>query len=568
MNFREKPYFLGDEQIKWVEETLAQMTVREKVGQLFCINIMEEDVTGLINQLKKLDFVPGSFMTRSFKATTVQDNFKALQDYCKYPLLLAANLERGADGVCDEGTLFGTQMQVAATDDVEMSYQFGRVCGLEGLAVGANWNFGPILDIDYEFHNPITNTRVFSSEPDTVLEMTKAYVRGMAEIGMISCLKHWPGDGRDERDQHMVTSVNDCTVSEWDSTYGRIYKELIDMGAETVMSAHIMLPEYSRAMVPGIKDEDILPGSLSYELNNTLLRDKLGFNGLVVSDATTMNGFMQAMERKKAVPTCIANGVDMFLFALHMDEDFNFMLKGLEDGILTEERLDEAVTRILALKASKDLHRKYENGTMIPDRKALEVIGCEEHTGYAKACADQAITLVKDTQNLLPIDPKKTPKVLLHILGDVGGYHDFTRDHGLVFEDLLTKSGFEVTLFRDIADTFNYIETSIESIKAYYDLVIYFSNIKTSGSDTVARISWGGPGAQNAPRYLQEIPTLFISVDNPYHLMDVPHVKTYINGYTANAFVLESMIEKITGTSPFTGVNPIDPFCGRWEARL
>ena len=136
----------------------------------------------------------------------------------------------------------------------------------------------------------------------------------MKETGMAVSIKHWPGDGRDERDQHMVTSINSSTVEEWDATYGRIYRAMIEEGAETLMSAHIMLPAYSRKLRPGIKDEEILPGSLSYELNNDLLRGQLGFNGLIVSDATTMNGFMQTMSRDKAVPTCVANGCDVFLF--------------------------------------------------------------------------------------------------------------------------------------------------------------------------------------------------------------------------------------------------------------
>lgn len=568
MNLKAKPFNLNEKQVKWVEDTLASLSTREKVGQLFCINVVTEGVGDLVAELNQLDIQPGSYMTRSMPAKVVQENFRQLQKHAKLPLLFAANLERGADGVCDEGTCFGTQMEVAATDDLEVSYKSGLVCGREGAALGCNWNFGPILDIDTNFHNPITNTRVSSSDPEKVLEMNRAFIRGMKETGMAVSIKHWPGDGRDERDQHMVTSINSSTVEEWDATYGRIYRTMIEEGAETLMSAHIMLPAYSRKLRPGIKDEDILPGSLSYELNNDLLRGQLGFNGLIVSDATTMNGFMQTMSRNKAVPTCVANGCDIFLFVCNLEEDFNLMMDGLKNGILTEERLNEAVTRILALKASLGLPEKFAAGTMVPGPEALEVFRDETHRNWARECADKAVTLVKDTQHILPLDSKKYKRVLLHVLGDVGGYHDPTKDHAKRFIEQLEKRGFEITLFDGTKPEMQYIGASVKSLKERFDLILYFANIKTSGSDTVARIRWEGPGALNSTRYIYDIPTVFVSVDNPYHLLDAPKVKTFINGYTPSPFVVDAVVEKLVGESEFKGVNPVDPFCGLWNAKL
>ncbi len=568
VNLKAKPFFLDDGKIAWVEKTLASMTTRQKVGQLFCLNVVDESVAGLLAELKRLDMEPGSYMTRSMPARVVQQNFRDLQAYSKLPLLFAANLERGADGVCDEGTCFGTQMEVAATNDLEMSYRSGLVCGREGAALGCNWNFGPILDIDTNFHNPITNTRVSSSDPEKVLEMNRAFIRGMRETGMAVSIKHWPGDGRDERDQHMVTSINTCTVEEWDETYGRIYRAMIEEGAETLMSAHIMLPAYSRKLRPGIRDEEILPGSLSEELNNDLLRGQLGFNGLIVSDATTMNGFMQAMAREKAVPLCIAHGVDIFLFACNLEEDFGFMMKGVEDGVITAERLDEAVTRILALKAYLRLPEKLAAGTMVPGEEALRVFEDDTHRKWAKECADKAVTLVKDTQHILPLDPKKYRRVLLHVLGDVGGYHDPTTNHAARFIAQLEKRGFEITRFDPSRPDLQYIGTSVKSLQERFDLILYFANIKTSGSDTVARIRWADPGALDSTRYIYDIPTVFVSVDNPYHLLDAPKVKTFINGYTPNDYVVDAVVEKLVGESAFQGVNPVDPFCGLWNARL
>lgn len=568
VNLKEKPYYLTDGQVKWVEETLNGMDVQKKVGQLFCLNIVEEDANDLLDELEKKGIYPGGFMTRTMSAEAVRKNFETAQRRAEIPLLLAANIERGADGVCFEGTCFGTQMQVAATNDTQFAYEAGYYGAVEGMAVGANWNFGPILDIDTNWHNPITNTRVFSADPEKVHDMTMAYIEGMRKAGMLVCLKHWPGDGQDERDQHMVTSTNSCGAEEWMETYGRIYRDGIEAGSETVMSAHIKLPAWSRKLRPGIKEEEIMPGSLAPELNEDLLRGVLGFNGLIVTDATSMNGFMQAMPRAKSVPGCIAAGCDIFLFTLNLDEDFGYMMQGVADGTVSAARLDDAVRRILGLKALLQLPEKQAAGELVPALSKLKEIGTPEIVEAAKRCADKSVTLVKDTQKALPISPAKSPKVLLHVLGDVGGYHDPTSGHGEYFQKKLEAEGFQVTRYHISKKELWPANITVEQMKKQFDLILYFANMKTSGGNTVTRIQWDVPMAVNATRYVQEVPTIFISVDNPYHLIDVPAVKTYINGYTPSPYVIDALVEKLLGRSAFEGVSPMDPSCGLWDSML
>ena len=568
VDFKAKPFFLDESDIAWVQDCMKKMTVEEKVSHLFCILIKDKPVEEMAAEMDALGFYPGGYMTDVFPARKVKENFKKLQARTGIPLLFASNLERGADGICKEGTLFGTQMQIAAAGDKRWAYELGRVCGEEAAATGANWNFGPILDIDTNYHNPITNTRVFSSDQETVLQMSREFVRGQMENGMAVCLKHWPGDGRDERDQHMVTTINDCTAREWDASYGKIYKALIEDGAETVMAAHIMLPAYSRKMNPDIRDEEILPGSLSCDLTTKLLREQLGFNGLVVTDATTMTGFMQTMARRDALPLAVAAGCDMILFTLDLKEDYQYVLDAAADGTISRERLDEAVARILALKAHLKLHKKMEEGTLFPGDEALKVFEREDNRNLARECADRSVTLVKDTQNLLPISPKTQRRILLHVLGDKGGYHDPICNQAEYLAGLLEREGFEVTVYDASRKDLLPIGNSIESMTKRFDLILYYCSVKTSGSDNVSRISWTAPGGCNTPRYIYEIPTLFISVDNPYMLQDVPKVRTYIDGYTPSRYVIDAIVEKIMGRSRFTGKNPVDPFCGLFHTRL
>jgi beta-N-acetylhexosaminidase len=159
-----------------------------------------------------------------------------------------------------------------------MASHLGEICAEEAGPAGFNWAFAPIIDIDMNFRNPITNTRTFGSDPKLVAAMGEAYVKAVESRGMAASIKHFPGDGHDERDQHLVTSVNGLSCEEWDATYGLAYRTCIAAGAKTVMVGHILQPAYIRHFNPGIRDEDMLPATLSPELLGGLLRTKLGFN--------------------------------------------------------------------------------------------------------------------------------------------------------------------------------------------------------------------------------------------------------------------------------------------------
>ncbi|MCL2233065.1 MAG: glycosyl hydrolase [Treponema sp.] len=562
-NLKEKPFYLSDEDIAWVNATIEGMTQDEKIAQLFCL-IAYKSEPEFLESLAK-DVKVGGLMCRPMPAAETKEVVNILQRNSKIPMLIAANLERGGVGAMSDGTSMGSHLAVAATDNDEMASRLGTICGREGAAVGINWSFAPIIDIDYNFRNPITNIRTFGSDPGRVKRMGVNYVTALQKEGLAASIKHFPGDGVDERDQHLVTAINSFACEEWDATFGSIYKACIDAGAMTVMIGHIMLPEYSRKLVPGIKDADILPASLAYELTTTLLKERLGFNGLVVSDATTMAGMTIPMCREKAVPQAIAAGCDMFLFTKNMDEDYAFMKKGVKDGIITPERLQDALTKILALKAALGLHKKQAEGKLLPTG---EVPSIEEHRLWAKECADQAVTLVKEEKGVLPLSPQKYKSVLVYPIESEEGFAYSVRVGATgLFIDLLRKEGFNVDIFNPPADLEGRMEP-YSAISDKYDLIVYIGNMGTRSNQTTIRIEWAMPMGTNVPIYMESVPTVFISIENPYHLLDVPRVKTFINTYASTDTMLEALMDKLTGRSPFRGVSPVDPFCGMWDTRL
>lgn len=561
IQYKENPFYLTEEQVQWVESTYDSMSLEEKIGQLFCPIVFTKDEKEL-KELVETKHI-GGMLYREGPGEELRQSHKILQDASKIPLLTASNLEYGGNGSAIEGTYYGREMLAAATGDVERAYQLGKVSCSEGAAVGVNWSFAPVVDLDLNYHNPITNVRTFGSDLQTVIDMGKAYIRGAKEEGVATSVKHFPGDGVDERDQHLVTSVNALSCKEWDESYGKIYKEMIEAGTLTVMAAHIALPAYEEYFDQK-PCERILPATLSENLLKKLLREQLGFNGLIVTDATPMVGFCSAMDRATAVPLSIENGCDMFLFNRNMEEDFRLMREGYEKGILSDARLEEAVKRILATKAAMHLPEKQEKGQLVPDASALDILNCETYDCWAKECADEGVTLVKDIQKLLPIDPKKHKRVLLELMGDFPSNkrvcESFVRE--------LEARGFEVTVYEP--EGFEVMEDSVESFKSRYDLIFYVGNIETASNKTVSRLNWHtmfGLG-NNMPWMVHEMPALFVSVGNPYHLLDAPMIKTFVNGYCNSEYVIHAVVEKLCGDSEFKGKSPIDPFCGKPDLKL
>ena len=550
-DYKAKPFYLNDEDIRWVEDIYESMSIEERIGQLF-FPIGYSSDRGYL-KYAMLNKFPGGMLFRMGHREEMAETYAYLQQESRIPMFTAANLEAGGDGIVEEGTSFGKQMQIAATGNKENAYRLGKVCASEGRAVGCNYSFAPVVDIDMNFHNPITNVRTYGNDPDKIIEYAREYIKACEEENVLTSIKHFPGDGVDERDQHILTSVNNLDRNTWDESYGRIYKTLIDDGVKTVMAGHIALPAYQS------KEEKFLPASLSHSLLTELLRNRLGFNGLIISDATPMVGFCAAMQRKDAVPAAINAGCDMFLFNKDYDEDYAFMMDAYKTGVLSAERLEEAVKRILATKASQNLHRD----RMIPDMNDLSAVGNTEHQEWAGRCADQAVTLVKDSQKLLPISSDRYRRVLYQILGDCASNDRVVRR----FVEQMNGHGFEMIPYEK--EVFDFSKPlpfdSSKSFKDKYDLVIYIGNIENASNKTTNRINWYtlfGLG-NNMPWFVKEVPTMFISLQNPYHLLDVPMIETYINCYSNHDCMIDAVVEKINGNSSFKGKSPVDPFCGK-----
>jgi beta-N-acetylhexosaminidase len=572
-----KPFNLDQVAIDWVHATIDSMTLEEKIGQLF-INHNNAFTPEYLDEVIDKYHV-GGMRYRSGDAAQIQDHARYAQSKSRIPLLIASNPEMGGFGSSNDGTFVSTHLQAGSHPDKSIARDMGDVAGAECHAIGCNWAFAPIVDIHYNWRNTVISTRAFGNTPEVVIERAKEYFDGITAHNMVCAIKHFPGDGIDERDQHVVTSYNTLPADEWDRTYGKVYRELIDHGAQSIMVGHIGAPELSRKYRPGITDAEIRPATLSPELLQGLLREELGFNGLILTDASQMVGLTQAMKRRDLVPATIAAGCDMFLFFRNPDEDFGYMLDGYRNGIITQQRLQDALERILGLKASLGLHRTARED-IVPGPEALAVVGSEQHHAVAAAIADKTVTLIKDTQRNLPITPDTHPRIRLY---GVSGGSDFTRTDPLGYldtvRDELVAEGFTVHVFKTAEQRLADGETGVDFMSVIsdeargdyadnYDAAFIFANVKGFAQEAAIRIKWSTPMAAEIPWYATEVPTVFVSLTQPNHLIDVPMVKTAINAHADTREAIHATIQKIMGRSEFQGTFNDNVFCDSFDTRL
>ncbi len=547
MNLKERPFYLTDDQIAWVNSTLAAMSDGEKAGQLFCVmggDYSPETLRSMVAAGKV-----GGVLFRPVKdCEGINADFAPLDEVAKIPLLKAANLEEGGAGAMSDGTYFGWPMLSAASNDGEVVEHFAAVCAEEGKMCGINWSFSPVCDLDLNYQNPITNVRSFGSDRDKVVRFTERYVTTMQSRGVAACAKHFPGDGVDHRDHHLHVTVNSLSADKWYDTYGRVYENLIANDLLSVMVGHIAQPHVAKDADRSLSDaEAYAPASMSPTLLHKVLRGVLGFEGLITSDATIMGGFCMHRPRREAIPAAIAAGCDMLVFNTDFEEDYGYVLEALRDGRLAKARLDEAVMRILALKAR-----------VCFGAPAVETLPAAQ---WHADCADKAITLVKNLEEgVLPISPEKFPRVRLVFLGK-----DEILEGSVtaIAKAELEKAGFEVEVYEPMAD-----DLHGSAALSPERLTLYIANCEHASNQTTVRLNWCPKHALDIPRFLNEESCVFVSLANPYHLQDVPMIRTYINAYTATATTIRLTLEKLMGKSDFRGVSPVDAFCGLPDTRF
>lgn len=530
---------------EFVQRIVDDMSVEDLCGQLMDIHISRyKDIEEFERVVKKIR--PGGLFVGGGSATEqIKNHVDIVNKYTKVPVIVSADIEYGP-GCCLKGEAYLPQpMSWGACDDEALIEKAGRVTGEICRRNGIHWSFAPVVDISYNKDNPVVNTRAASDKPEQVAKVMGAYVRGMQNNGMmVAGCKHFPGDGVDDRNQHFCTTVNSLSKEEWMNTYGYVYKKMFEQGAASVMVAHIAFPAIEDEIDPVLGAK---PGTLSYNIMTKLLKEELGFEGCLVSDAMAMVGTSVMCPPDKLAIEFVKNGGDMLLFPL--ERDFDYLVAAVKNGELPIERVKDAVKRILTMKMRARLFEDEE-----------EVLKTVENSGdieqISNEIAEKSITLIRNTQNLIPLKMKKGSKFLIINMQrnrDDMGIPAYMRHIDVLTEEL-KKRGFKA----DVVSGYGIDHTQLEKDKDQYDCILINSRINSHNYlGGTLRINWDNIMAFWRGVAVDHPCVIFASFGDPYKLYEFPFLKTYINAYSHDEATFRAYVSAILGENEISGKSPV-----------
>src|SRR5438445_2815955 len=431
---------------RWAEKTLRKLTLQEKIGQVFMIwcraqflNVEAPEFLQLHESMQQYHVgsfamtvhVDGPFLLRS-EPYEAAELLNRLQQDSKLPLLVAADFERGVTMRLQGATTFPHAMAFGATGKTENAEAFGRITALEARAVGVHWNFFPDADVNSNPANPIINTRSFGEDPKQVGDFVAAYIKGAHEGGMLVTAKHFPGHGDTATDSHLGVAQVTGDRARLDAVELPPFKHAIDAGVDAVMVAHVT--------VPALDSEPNRVATTSRAIVTGLLKEDMGFKGIVVTDALDMAGLtrLYANDIGRAAVESFKAGNDMLIIPANLDASYRSVLQAVQSGEISRQRLDQSVRKILEVKASLGLNK----ARLVDPGKLSSEVAKPENLAVGQRIADGAITLVRDNGKVIP----------LHSVGTSGTtesalpYQSMTEVHNrlvaVIFsDDLRTDSG-------------------------------------------------------------------------------------------------------------------------------
>ncbi|MFP4059478.1 MAG: glycoside hydrolase family 3 protein [Bacteroidales bacterium] len=524
-----------------------KLSLREKIGQtLIHMPNPEEEINlhGSLEKFMEKNPVGGMFsLNRDGENYTYKllDRYKKYLKASKIPLFHIDDMESGAGCNIQDLTALPHLMALGATGSEDIAYNYGKATAIEARCAGVTWVFAPVVDLPLNPLNPTTTHRAVGDDPEMVVRIVSQIIKGMQDHGLAATLKHFPGDGIDYRDQHLLTSCNSLSMDEWWKYSGRAFQGCIDAGAYAIMPGHISLPAYQKEKIEGLYP----PATLSRELLTNLLKEEMDFKGVIVSDALVMSGFKGYFSDEQADIEAFKAGCDVMLWTT--PNYINNMEKAVLSGEVAMERLDDAVSRIWDLKNKLGLF-----DSSFPDMEALT----PEITDFARKTAielaENSITLLRDKKNLLPLDKGKHKKILL---AGVAPYQSKFEDL-VVFKEELEKRGAEVTFQKNVR-----FETDLkytDTLSEKYDLIIFA--IHRHAHHPIGPMSFTGDEAESiwAVNSLDRNKTIVVSLGNPHFYNEYfEGVHVYINAYSHVDFSQKALVKALYGEIPFRGKSPV-----------
>lgn len=537
----------------WVEQTLASMTLDEKIGQLIIpavVGMFMSQDSEVFQQIRRdvTEFHVGGYhmlgeVNILHEPAGVALLINHLQEMAKVPLWITADFEGGVGLRYIGATRLPRAMAMGATGNPEMAYQAGRIAAEEARALGVQVNFYPVADVNNNARNPIINIRSFGGDPGAVSTMVRAYIRGSQEHGVMATAKHFPGHGDTSTDSHLELPVVDVNRARLDSIELPPFRAAIDEGVGGVMSAHIALPQ----IVP-----EKLPATLSPKMLTQVLRGELKFNGVIFTDAMNMQGIAAHYPEGEAAVRAVKAGADIVLYPPSVEKAFGALKHAVESGEIKESRIDESVKRILTAKMRLGLDRE----RFVDIAKLDRMLGSNEHRRTAQQIIENAITLVRDKRNILPLKLTPEQRVLsITMVDNSEGWRDGVPG-STFFDELLKRHRKSIKVY--VTDKTAAAELElIKKLAAFSDVVIVNGFIRVASFKGSIDLS---EGEINLLKHLSTIdkPFAFVLFGSPYLLSFVPELPTYILAYEYYPAAEEAALKAVLGEIEFKGKLPIE----------
>jgi beta-N-acetylhexosaminidase len=468
----------------------------------------------------------------------VAGKLNRLQERSQLPLLIGSDLEGGTAIRLNGGTPFPPNMGVGATGSDTDAYEIGRVTALEGRAVGIHLAFAPVADVNNNPNNPIINTRSFGEDPAVVGRLVAAEIRGLQNNGMLATAKHFPGHGDTGTDSHIALPVIFSNWARLDSVELVPFKSAIAAGVTSIMSAHIAMP--------GINGGQMQPGTVAPNILTGILRDSLGFKGLVITDALNMAGVANEYGAEASVRAFVA-GADLLLQPADPQSAIDAMAAAVARGEITAERLNRSVRRVLQLKRQLGLFaRRTVSLDSIP-----QVVGRAEFQAEARDMAARSIVMVKDSGGLVYGLRRARPAITLVTYGE----EDY-RSVGTALGAELRTRGFPVSVFKlwpaSGPASYDSAATAIERTPV---TLFVTADRPVPSRGTIGQIP--EPMRALITGTAERRPTILVSMGSPYLISDLPEVGSYLIGWRSNAVTEQAVARALAGINPIVGRLPI-----------
>ncbi len=535
-----------------IENAIAGMTMEEKVGQMLMPDYRNWDGQNVTKMLPEIEaqikqyHLGGVILFRENVVTTEQTT-KLVAEYQeaseKYGMLMTIDQEGGIVTRLQSGTDMPGNMALGATRSPELAENVGHAIGEELASLGINMNFAPDMDVNNNPDNPVIGVRSFGEDPELVADLGIAYTKGLQETGVAATAKHFPGHGDTAVDSHLGLPEVPYDKERLMEVELYPFQKAMEAGIDAIMTAHVTFPKIDDTKVISKKDgtEISLPATLSHKVLTELMRDEMGYEGVITTDAMNMGAIQDHFGSVDAAIRAVKAGTDIVLMPVGLPEVAEGLYTAVESGDISEERIEASVERILTLKVNRGII-KSEHPIDVEDQiqEALQTVGSAEHKAVEKEAADMSITLVKN-EDVLPLNANGDDHVVVVGRSFVSTLGDAVKAQHANTTVIEANSSYTLT------------DEQRETISSADQIIVgtYTYSVGTRSPEHPQMMM------VNAIMNEADAPVIAVGIRNPYDIMAYPNVDSYLTQYGFRTASFEATAATIFGENAPTGKLPI-----------